>query len=232
MPATPVRQVAMASSVGGLPGGCQTVGMANVIVVDDHGTMRSSLARWIDGEVDLTVVGQASAAEDALALLAAGTVDVAVVDVNLGAGVDGFSLARSIRASSPTTGVVIHTMYADDDNERQARESGAAAFVPKAADMPELTTAIRYAAARPDGFVSMSGAGAGAVGDSDGLSWSEVRLLQLLLVHERASDVAAAMNMDAGAVRRNLSAIYRKLGVTTGVGAIREAQARGYLSAR
>ena len=56
-----------------------------LLLVDDHAMFREGLARSLENEPDLKVVGQCSSSAEALALLKTG-VTMVLLDVDLGAG--------------------------------------------------------------------------------------------------------------------------------------------------
>jgi DNA-binding NarL/FixJ family response regulator len=65
----------------------------DVLLVEDHPTFRFGLRMRLEAEPDITVVGEAGSAEEAVALVERTAPDVAVVDRNL-PGVDGVELIR------------------------------------------------------------------------------------------------------------------------------------------
>src|SRR5687767_12520196 len=84
--------------------------MIRVLIVDDHPVLRQGLMQVIDDEPDLVVCGEAKGAEDALEELESCKPDVAVVDLSLN-GRSGLELVRDIKASRPTTAVLVYSMY-------------------------------------------------------------------------------------------------------------------------
>ena len=83
---------------------------AKVMLVDDHPVLRQGLASLIDGEPDLSVVGGAETAEQAIRLVRQLRPDVVVVDIILGEG-SGLDLIRQIRESDPDLPVLALSMY-------------------------------------------------------------------------------------------------------------------------
>ena len=67
-----------------------------VALCDDHAVVRSGLRRILDDEPDITVVGEAGNAEDAVALASAEHPDVFVMDLGLPGtnGIDATALSR------------------------------------------------------------------------------------------------------------------------------------------
>ena len=120
--------------------------MIKVFLVDDHEIVRQGLAGVIQGQPDLTVVGEAAGVHDALARIAATQPDVAVLDVRLPDG-NGIDLCRQIRQDFPRVQCLILTAYDDDDAMFAAVMAGAAGYLLKSVRAAELLEAIRGVAA-------------------------------------------------------------------------------------
>ena len=60
------------------------VATINVLLVDDHGMFREGLARVLEKEPGIKVVGQSATCADALALLAKSGASMVLLDVDLG----------------------------------------------------------------------------------------------------------------------------------------------------
>jgi DNA-binding NarL/FixJ family response regulator len=120
--------------------------MSGVFLVDDHEIVRQGLTGVIQGQPDLTVVGEAASVHDALARIAATQPDVAVLDVRLPDG-NGIDLCRQIRQDFPRVQCLILTAYDDDDAMFAAVVAGAAGYLLKSVRAAELLEAIRGVAA-------------------------------------------------------------------------------------
>jgi len=111
----------------------------DVLVVDDDDATRLSLA------FALTDAGhQATEARDgaeALALLAERVFDAAVIDVRL-PRVGGLEVFRRIRASAPTTALVVMTAFASVPDAVSALREGAYDYVTKPFDVAEFTRRV------------------------------------------------------------------------------------------
>lgn len=114
-----------------------------VLLVEDHATLRQALASVIRAHPDMAVVGEVATAEpDAIAAVAC---DVAVVDLDLPGG-DGVAVIEALRARDPAPGCVVMTGLTDDRELGRAIEAGAAAVLHKSAPMRELLDAITVVA--------------------------------------------------------------------------------------
>lgn len=120
--------------------------MSGVFLVDDHEIVRQGLAGVIQGQSDLTVVGEAASVHDALGRIAATQPDVAVLDVRLPDG-NGIDLCRQLRQDFPRVQCLILTAYDDDDAMFAAVMAGAAGYLLKSVRAAALLEAIRGVAA-------------------------------------------------------------------------------------
>ncbi|HEY7145944.1 MAG TPA: response regulator transcription factor [Streptosporangiaceae bacterium] len=117
-----------------------------VFLLDDHEIVRRGVTELLEGEPDITVVGEAGTAASALARIPALRPDVAVLDVRLPDG-DGVSVCRDIRSRMPSVGCLMLTSFGDDDALFDAIMAGAAGYVLKQIRGTDLVGAVRTIAA-------------------------------------------------------------------------------------
>lgn len=101
-----------------------------VFLVDDHPILRRGLKGLIQRNSNLTVVGEAGSAEEALEKLEETTPHLAIVDISL-EGMDGLELTRRIRDEHPDVEVLILSMHDDARYIEKAIEAGASGYVLK-----------------------------------------------------------------------------------------------------
>ena len=121
-----------------------------VFLLDDHELVRRGVRDLLWAEEDITVVGEAATAEDALERIPQTTPDVAVLDVRLGETTDGASgieVCREIRSSHPEVACLMLTSFADDEALFASIMAGAAGYVLKQIRGSELVSGIRRVAA-------------------------------------------------------------------------------------
>jgi DNA-binding NarL/FixJ family response regulator len=119
--------------------------MIKLLLVDDQPTVRQGLRMRLTLEPDLTVVGEASTAEEALALVQSLAPDIVLMDVEM-PGMDGIAATVAVRASARQSAVVILSIHDDALTRARAQAAGAVAFVEKRGKTEELLAAIRQAA--------------------------------------------------------------------------------------
>ena len=120
-----------------------------VFLLDDHELVRRGIRDLLWREDDVTVVGEAATAEEALEKIPQTKPDVAVLDVRLGdSGGDlgGIEVCREIRSACPEVACVMLTSYADDQALFASIMAGAAGYVLKQIRGRELVEGIRRVA--------------------------------------------------------------------------------------
>ena len=114
-------------------------------IIDDHAIVRQGLRAMIDREPDLQVVGEASSARTAPAMLDRTHPRVVLLDLRLadGSECDGLSLCNTITQRYPGSRVLVLTSSADEWLILESIKQGAKGFVLKDVDLTELIRAIR-----------------------------------------------------------------------------------------
>ena len=119
-------------------------GMIRVFLLDDHEVVRRGIAAALEAESDLTVVGEAGTADEAIAGIRDQMPDVAVLDVRLGDGEhNGIDVCREITTEFPDVKVLILTSFDSDRALVDAGLAGASGFILKQIRSNELVDAIR-----------------------------------------------------------------------------------------
>jgi DNA-binding NarL/FixJ family response regulator len=117
-----------------------------VFLLDDHEIVRRGVRDLLEAEEDLTVVGEAGTAKQAMARIPATRPDVAVLDVRLGEGGDeasGIEVCREIRSAHPEVHCLMLTSFADDEALFAAIMAGASGYVLKQVRGTDLVDAVR-----------------------------------------------------------------------------------------
>jgi DNA-binding NarL/FixJ family response regulator len=113
-----------------------------VLIAEDHTLLRKGLRLLLEGEPDMSVVGEAADAAATRQLVASIAADVLVLDFRL-PGAVGTRLIAELAARGTRPRVLVLTLHDDPAYARAAVQAGAAAYVVKAASDVELVAAIR-----------------------------------------------------------------------------------------
>ncbi len=113
-----------------------------ILIVDDHGMVRFGLRGYLESTPGLTVVGEASNAEDALVLIDQLDIDVVLMDLAL-PKMSGAQATRQIKQSHPDVRVLVLTSFLDDYHVFPAIRAGAAGYLLKDIDPDDLVKAVQ-----------------------------------------------------------------------------------------
>ncbi|MBI4494691.1 MAG: response regulator transcription factor [Chloroflexi bacterium] len=116
-----------------------------ILIADDHTLFRDGLRALLGSIPEYEVVGEAATGEEAVAQAAALQPDVVLMDI-LMPDTNGIEATRRILHTSPHIGVVVLTMFEDDDSVFAAMRAGARGYILKGADQAEMLRAIRAVA--------------------------------------------------------------------------------------
>jgi DNA-binding NarL/FixJ family response regulator len=90
----------------------QGVALASVLLVEDDVFTRSTLSAALVG-ANFEVKAQVGKASDAIDAVKRFSIDVAIIDLDLGAGATGIDIAIALREHNPLIGIIILTSYTD-----------------------------------------------------------------------------------------------------------------------
>lgn len=113
-----------------------------VLVVDDHVVMRQGLARLLQEEPDIEIVGEASDGEEAVNLAREIRPDVVLMDISL-PGMNGIQATYIIHAELPEVRVIGLSMFEKGERADAMRQAGAVAYLTKSGPSDGVIAAIR-----------------------------------------------------------------------------------------
>jgi DNA-binding NarL/FixJ family response regulator len=116
-----------------------------VLIADDHAVYRWGLRTLLDSEPGTEVVGEAATGKEVLERAAELRPDVILMDIQM-PGLNGIEATRRIVDANQKIGVVILTMYEDDDSVFSAMRAGARGYVLKGAHPSEILKVLRAVA--------------------------------------------------------------------------------------
>jgi DNA-binding NarL/FixJ family response regulator len=113
-----------------------------VLIADDHPLFRDGVQALLKSLDDMEFVGEAANGHEAISQAASLQPDVILMDIQM-PGVNGIEATRRIVQTSPHIGVIILTMFEDDDSIFAAMRSGARGYILKGADQADIVRTIR-----------------------------------------------------------------------------------------
>ncbi len=113
-----------------------------VLIADDHPVFRYGLRALLLAEATtMEVVGEATTGEEVVTLAAKSLPEVILMDVNM-PGLNGIEATRRILAATPQVGILMLTMFDDDESVFAAMRAGARGYLLKGAEGEETVRAI------------------------------------------------------------------------------------------
>ena len=116
-----------------------------VLVADDHGVVREGLRAVLGSEPDMEVVGEATTGNEAVERAAELRPDAILMDIQM-PGINGLEATRRILDTNPHVGVVVLTMFEDNDSVFSAMRAGARGYILKGAPPAEILRVLRAVA--------------------------------------------------------------------------------------
>jgi DNA-binding NarL/FixJ family response regulator len=208
----------------------------HILIADDHALFRSGLRALLASVPDTEVIGEAASGQEAVRQAEALQPDVVLMDIQM-PGINGIEATRRIVATSPHIGVIIVTMFEDDDSVFAAMRAGARGYVLKGADQDEMLRTIR-AVARGEALfgpaiaarlMSYFAAPRPAVPAQvfPELTEREREVLQLIAAGHNNEVIAHRLVLSPKTVRNHVSNIFNKLQVADRAQAIVRAREAG-----
>lgn len=202
-----------------------------VLLVDDHPVVRAGLRAMLNDFDGVWVAGDvadgAAAVAEVRKLAALGQpVQVVLMDLQMGEGMDGVTATRTIRALEDPPQVLILTTYDTDADIIAAVEAGAGGYLLKDAPPEEIRRAVQSAARgqtalAPEVAARLMGR---ISSPTTSLSAREIQLLELLATGMPNRRIAKELFISEATVKTHLVHIYDKLGVDNRTAAISAAR--------
>jgi len=190
--------------------------MTTVVIVDDHSIFRSGLRADLDP--DLTVLGEADSVASAIALLTEVSPDVVLLDVHLpdGTGAD-------VIAGAPGPRYLALSVSDSAEDVVGVIRAGARGYITKGSSGADVSAAVRAVAGGDavfsprlagfvlDAFGAVAGEKAASAEELDRLSAREQEVMRLIARGYAYKEVASELFISIKTVETHVSAVLRKL---------------------
>ena len=191
-----------------------------VVIADDQTLFRSGLARLLQEDPRVRVIGEAADGAEAVALAVERQPDVVLMDVRM-PGVDGIEATRRIAEAAPGVRVLVLSTLDADNHVIQALRAGASGYVLKDS-RPEAIVSSLLAVVEGEHVLASKVAShvldlvSGTAPPKqfyDGLTAREVEVLKLLSSGMANKQIAYKLKISEKTVRNHVSNMYEKLGI-------------------
>ena len=201
-----------------------------VLIAEDHTLVSQGLEVMLSMSDGLELAGVVETGEAAVERANVNEVDVVLMDVNLGSGINGIEATRRIKQEHPDIKVLILTMFTDPGTVAEAVKAGADGYLSKGASREHVVAAIHDVSegrsvldpnVTEGVFGRIGGRARGALTDR------ELTVLQQLTHGKSTREVAEHIHVSEETVKTYLKQIFRKLEVRDRTEAVAEAFRRG-----
>jgi DNA-binding NarL/FixJ family response regulator len=199
-----------------------------VLVVDDHPFLREGIAAAINGQKDMTLVGEATNGREALESFRSLRPDVTLMDIQM-PGMSGIEAMQAIRAEFPNARIVVLTAYRRDVQALRAFKAGAVGYLLKNMLRKELLETIRIVHAGRRRIPDEIAKELGEHSLEDALTEREIEVLKMVAGGTPNKVIACELALAEPTVKSHLKNIFQKLGANDRTHAVTIAIRRGYI---
>jgi DNA-binding NarL/FixJ family response regulator len=203
--------------------------LRRVLVVDDHFAVRNGVSQMLRDSFAGVQVGAAESAQASLDMMSAETFDLVILDLSL-PGRGGLEIIKQMKDTSPSSAILVYTMYPEEQFGVRALRAGADGYLTKDRPQEDLIEAARRIAAGKRyitpalaeslaNYVSEPAAGS----LHELLSDREFQILRLLSSGRTPTDIANELHLSIKTVSTYRTRILIKLNLTTTAELIRYA---------
>jgi DNA-binding NarL/FixJ family response regulator len=203
-------------------------GQIKILVVDDHPLSRIGLKYLLEGAEDMTIVGEATNGEQAIAFVDQFNPDVVLMDVGMPV-MDGIQASKAIRQANPEVRIIMLTSHESEEDIFASLTAGASGYCLKDINQNRLFTAIRsvndgdfwldtaIAGKVVNAVSTIKATSVGSAGQStlaESLSARELDVLNLLVEGLSNQQIADRLMIGLETVKTHIKHILDKLAVS------------------
>jgi DNA-binding NarL/FixJ family response regulator len=211
--------------------------MLNIVLAEDHNTVREGIKMLVDAQDDMRVVGEACDGAAAIVKVREHRPDVLVMDISM-PEMNGLKATRKLKAEFPDVKILTLTRHDDDSFLEQLISAGASGYVLKQSAPAELINAIRavgsgrsYLDTSLTEKVMSSFGGRSLRGDepAGSVSGRELQVLRYIALGYANKEIASRLNLSVKTVEAHKANAMRKLNMRGRIDIVRYAILAGWL---
>jgi DNA-binding NarL/FixJ family response regulator len=193
-----------------------------ILLVDDHGLFRESLVRLLESEADFSIVAHCESTAEAMRIIERGSVDVVLLDYDLG-NERGTDLFERMKAAHDPPRILMVTAGISDRITRDVLSAGAAGVLHKHSSPVQLVAAIRKVAQGhlwlEDSIIRSLAAGAKAesaeMQNTRPLTQRQQEVLSGILDGLTNKEIAWKLKVSESSIKAVIQELFHKAGVRT-----------------
>ncbi|MAM89011.1 UvrY/SirA/GacA family response regulator transcription factor [Allohahella sp. A8] len=198
--------------------------MIRVLIADDHDLVRAGLARMLEDEPGIEVVGQADSGEQAISFVRENAVDIILMDIRM-PGMGGLEAIKRLQRLDDSVRVIVVTAVEEDPYPSRVLKSGASAYITKGADLREMIKAIRLVHSgqryiSPDIAQKMALKpfhGSAADNPFSTLSEREMQIAVMVVSCKKVQDISDQLCLSPKTINTYRYRLFEKLGISSDV---------------
>ena len=194
-----------------------------ILIVDDHPSVRAGVRRAIEG-AGMRCCGEAASRDEAVAQIALHNPDGVILDLNL-PDCSVLYVISWIREHSQTMAILMLTISDEDSHLLAAMKSGASAYVKKSAPLSQVVASLKAALSQPSNFNAPGMASIISITKiAFDLTPRERSVLKAISLEGANKDLARSLYISEATFKTHLASIYSKMGVSNRFSAINKAR--------
>jgi len=198
------------------------VSKIKVLLTDDHTVVRSGMARLLERDEDIEIIGEAPNGEQAYQLFNDLNPDIVVMDMSM-PGIGGLEALRRIITKDANAKVLMFSMHENINFAMQAMTSGASGYLTKSAEAHDLVSAVKQVVGGKS-YLSAEIAHKIALQNLSGkqdpvqkLTTREFEVFRLLAEGFLIDEIASLMNIGQKTVSNYQTSLKQKLSINSSV---------------
>lgn len=197
--------------------------MIKVLIVDDHGLVRTAIKRLLEDVKGLKVIGEAESGEEAIKLAKKDPPDVVLMDLKM-PGIGGLEATRKLLRIDENMRILVVTGCDAEPFPSRLLNAGAAGYITKGSDLDEMARAIRsvYAGKRylsPEiaQHLALKQLRDDEENPLENLSQREAQVMQMITTGKRVQEISTILNLSPKTINSYRYRLFSKLNVESDV---------------
>jgi DNA-binding NarL/FixJ family response regulator len=208
-----------------------------ILLVEDHALVRAGMRALLQKIEGIEVIADVGDGWEAIKSVQTDPPDLVLMDIAM-PGLNGLDATARIVKGSPTTRVILLSMYANEEYLRQALQVGASGYLLKGAELAELELALKTVA-RGERYLTPAVVkyaieaycekSEGPAGPLAKLSMRQREILQLVAEGQTTKDIAQRLSLSVKTVETHRSQLMERLDIHDVPGLVRFAMRVGLI---